>query len=67
MPYCQITPNLSLFYITNTRNNDVSRFDFSKPTILLLHPVSLDVTWLKYQFEVIAKSFPIRVYCVELN
>lgn len=51
MPYCQITPDLSLFYITNTPHNDVTRFDLSKPTILLLHPVSLDVTWLRNQFE----------------
>jgi hypothetical protein len=52
MPFCHITNDIALFYITNTLNDDVALFDNKKPTILLMHPVSLDVTWLTGQFKV---------------
>ncbi|KAF8527486.1 Alpha/Beta hydrolase protein [Hysterangium stoloniferum] len=51
MPLCHIANDIALFYITNTPNDNVALFDTQKPTILLMHPVSLDVTWLRGQFK----------------
>lgn len=40
----------SIFYTTNTTFNNVSAFDPEKPTIIVLHPLFLDSTWLDNQF-----------------
>ncbi|RDB20549.1 hypothetical protein Hypma_012458 [Hypsizygus marmoreus] len=40
----------SLYYTTNTPCGNVSGFDPEKPTIILLHPLFLDSTWLEHQF-----------------
>ncbi|KAF8204828.1 Alpha/Beta hydrolase protein [Pholiota molesta] len=39
----------SIHYTTNTLYSNVSGFDPDKPTIVLLHPVFLDSTWLDLQ------------------
>lgn len=40
----------SIFYATNTAFNNVSAFDPEKPSIIALHPLFLDSTWLDNQF-----------------
>jgi pimeloyl-ACP methyl ester carboxylesterase len=40
----------SIFYTTNTTFNNVSAFDPERPTIIVLHPLFLDSTWLDNQF-----------------
>lgn len=42
---------VSLWYITNTLQGTVSEFDPRKPTIIMLHPIFLDSTWLNTQME----------------
>lgn len=39
----------SIFYTTNTPHANVGGFDSEKPTIVILHPVFLDSTWLDLQ------------------
>lgn len=39
----------SIFYSTNTPHSNVGGFDPEKPTIVMLHPVFLDSTWLDLQ------------------
>ncbi|KAJ3935639.1 MAG: Alpha/Beta hydrolase protein [Lentinula lateritia] len=41
----------SIFYITNTEYDCVGGFDPEKPTILMLHPTTLDSSWLTEQFS----------------
>jgi pimeloyl-ACP methyl ester carboxylesterase len=55
MPYVDL-PNAhddyaSIWYITNSPSSTVGGFDPSKATVLLLHPLFLDSTWLTAQFE----------------
>lgn len=40
----------SIFYTTNTTFSNVSAFDPERPTIIVLHPLFLDSTWLDNQF-----------------
>lgn len=52
MPWVDLhsaTDYASIFYTTNTFCYNVSAFDPEKPTIVLLHPVFLDSTWLDLQ------------------
>ncbi|KIJ25199.1 hypothetical protein M422DRAFT_193778 [Sphaerobolus stellatus SS14] len=51
MPFVQVTSHIVLHYIINTSDNDVAKFDYSKSTILFMHPTALDVTWLSDYFE----------------
>ncbi|KAI9449646.1 Alpha/Beta hydrolase protein [Lactarius psammicola] len=49
MPYVDLVSGddyVSIWYTTNSRHNSVSTFDPTKPTIILLHPFSLDSSWL---------------------
>ncbi|KAI9448565.1 alpha/beta-hydrolase [Lactarius indigo] len=49
MPYVDLVSRddyVSIWYTTNSRHNCVSTFDPTKPTIILLHPFSLDSSWL---------------------
>ncbi|KAJ3734500.1 Alpha/Beta hydrolase protein [Lentinula guzmanii] len=41
----------SIFYTTNTEYDCVGGFDPDKPTILMLHPTTLDSSWLTEQFS----------------
>ncbi|KAA1466048.1 alpha/beta-hydrolase [Dentipellis sp. KUC8613] len=41
----------SLWYTTNSPTGAVSSFDPDKPTVILLHPIFLDSTWLDNQFD----------------
>ena len=55
MPYVDL-PNAhddyaSIWYITNSPSSTVGGFDPAKATVLLLHPLFLDSTWLTAQFE----------------
>ncbi|KAI0036061.1 alpha/beta-hydrolase [Vararia minispora EC-137] len=53
MPYVDISRDddyVSLWYITNSPSGHASSFDPNKPTVLLLHPILLDSTWLGAQF-----------------
>lgn len=52
MPYVDLyssTDYASIFYATNTPHANVGGFDPEKPTIVILHPVFLDSTWLDLQ------------------
>ncbi len=54
MPYVDFISGedrVSLWYITNTNTCNASSFDPLKPTIILLHPLFLDSTWLNTQME----------------
>ncbi|KAF8583671.1 alpha/beta-hydrolase [Ramaria rubella] len=51
MPSIKISSDLQLFYSSNAPNDDVSKFDHSKATILFFHPLFLDSTWLRPQFQ----------------
>lgn len=49
MPYVDLVSSddyVSIWYTTNSCHNSVSTFDPTKPTIILLHPFSLDSSWL---------------------
>ncbi|KAH8979294.1 alpha/beta-hydrolase [Lactarius hatsudake] len=49
MPYVDLVSRddyVSIWYTTNSRHNCVGTFDSTKPTIILLHPFSLDSSWL---------------------
>ncbi|KAH8102207.1 alpha/beta-hydrolase [Cristinia sonorae] len=41
----------SLWYITNTPCGNVGGFDPAKPTIVMMHPLHVDSTWLYPQFD----------------
>ncbi|KAF8803747.1 hypothetical protein BYT27DRAFT_7195087 [Phlegmacium glaucopus] len=54
MPYVDLHSEpdyASIFYTTNTEYHNVGGFDPDKPTVVLLHPLFLDSTWLNLQFE----------------
>ena len=54
MPFVDILSSgdyVSLWYATNSPYNHVGSFDSTKPTIILLHPLYLDSTWLITQFQ----------------
>ncbi|KAI0092555.1 Alpha/Beta hydrolase protein [Irpex rosettiformis] len=54
MPFVDIVSKadyVSLWYNTNTFNNNVGIFDPAKPTLVLLHPVGLDSSWMQAQAE----------------
>ena len=54
MPYVDIstgTDYASLWYITNSPTGTVGGFDPAKPTVIMLHPIFLDSTWLYAQFD----------------
>jgi pimeloyl-ACP methyl ester carboxylesterase len=49
MPYIDIvSPDdyVSLWYQTNALYSNVGSFDRAKPTVMMLHPLFLDSTWL---------------------
>ncbi|KAF9057489.1 Alpha/Beta hydrolase protein [Panaeolus papilionaceus] len=43
------TDYASIYYTTNTPYNNVGAFDPEKPTIIILHPLFLDSSWLDLQ------------------
>jgi len=47
---CSADDYASIFYRTNTQYSNVSGFALDKPTIVVLHPLYLDTTWLDLQF-----------------
>jgi pimeloyl-ACP methyl ester carboxylesterase len=52
MPYVDLHSKAdyaSIYYTTNAPHCYVSGFDAAKPTIVILHPVFLDSTWLHLQ------------------
>lgn len=52
MPYVDLhsaADYASIYYTTNATHCNVSGFDPAKPTIVILHPVFLDSTWLDLQ------------------
>ncbi|EMD40993.1 hypothetical protein CERSUDRAFT_44789 [Gelatoporia subvermispora B] len=54
MPYVDLhsaDDYASIWYTTNTPNGNVGSFDPSKPTIVMLHPLCLDSTWLHPQLD----------------
>ncbi|OCH95871.1 alpha/beta-hydrolase, partial [Obba rivulosa] len=54
MPYVDLYTSddyASIWYTTNTPNGNVGSFDPSKPTIVMLHPLCLDSTWLHPQLD----------------
>lgn len=53
MPYVDLhcsNDYASIFYTTNTPRGNVSAFQPDKPSIIILHPLFLDSTWLQHQF-----------------
>jgi hypothetical protein len=53
MPYIDlmsVDDYASIWYTTNSRFGNVGSFDPEKPTIVMLHPMFLDSTWLDSQF-----------------
>lgn len=53
MPYVDLhaaDDYASIHYITNAPFGDVSGFDPEKSTVMVLHPLFLDSTWLDNQF-----------------
>lgn len=52
MPFCKISNDFRLHYITNSPQGDASDLDPNKPSILLIPPNVLDVTWLREQLRV---------------
>jgi len=53
MPYIDLMSAddyASIWYTTNSRFGNVGSFDPEKPTIVMLHPMFLDSTWLDSQF-----------------
>ncbi|KAG6331258.1 hypothetical protein ID866_7833 [Astraeus odoratus] len=54
MPYVDIPSHrdyVSLWYRTNAVYGNVGSFEADKPTIILLHPLFLDSTWLQRHFD----------------
>lgn len=54
MPYVDIPSRgdyVSLWYRTNSVYGNVGSFDQSKPTIVMLHPLFLDSSWLHRHFD----------------
>ena len=54
MPWLDIVSSkdwCSIWYISNGPTGVTSSFDVAKPTVLLLHPVFLDTTWLRAQMD----------------
>ncbi|KII96006.1 hypothetical protein PLICRDRAFT_694103 [Plicaturopsis crispa FD-325 SS-3] len=41
----------SIWYTTNSRNGNVGSFDATKPTVVLLHPPTLESSWMRNMFE----------------
>ena len=41
----------SIWYISNGKLGTTASFDVTKPTVLLLHPVFLDSSWLRAQLD----------------
>jgi len=39
----------SIFYTTNTLFSNVSGFNPEKPSIVILHPIFLDLSWIDFQ------------------
>lgn len=53
MPYVDLFSSddyASIYYTTSSPYNNVGGFDPAKPTLLVLHPLLLDTTWLDCQF-----------------
>lgn len=54
MPYVDLHCDddyASIFYMTNAPRRNVGGFDAAKPSIIILHPLFLDSSWLDEQFE----------------
>lgn len=54
MPYIDLVSSddyASIWYFAHTPNGNVGSFDPEKPTIIMLHPLFLDSTWLHPQFD----------------
>ena len=53
MPYIDLQSKpdyASIFYTTNTTYRNISGFHPDKPTVVILHPLLLDSSWLCLQF-----------------
>ncbi|KAJ2924947.1 hypothetical protein H1R20_g12153, partial [Candolleomyces eurysporus] len=53
MPYVDLYSKedyASIYYVTSSTFGNVGAFDPEKPTIMILHPMFLDTTWLECQF-----------------
>lgn len=54
MPYVDLVSSndyASIWYFAHTPNGNVGSFDPEKPTIVMLHPLFLDASWLYPQFD----------------
>ncbi|KIJ19849.1 hypothetical protein PAXINDRAFT_68177 [Paxillus involutus ATCC 200175] len=54
MPYIDIPSRddyVSIWYITNSGYGNVGSFDPEKPTVVILHPLFLDSSWLTRHFD----------------
>jgi pimeloyl-ACP methyl ester carboxylesterase len=54
MPYVDLFSSkdyATIWYKTNSRYGNVGSFDPEKPTIVMLHPILLDSSWLDRQFN----------------
>lgn len=54
MPYIDLVSGddyASIWYDTNAPNGNVGGFDPNKPTVVMLHPLFLDSTWLYPQMD----------------
>lgn len=54
MPFIDLVSKddrVSLWYTTNTPMGGTSDFDQTKPTVIMLHPLFLDSSWLNTQME----------------
>ncbi|KAF9008828.1 Alpha/Beta hydrolase protein [Cyathus striatus] len=53
MPYVDLHSGddyASIYYTTSAPHSNVGGFDPEKPTVIILHPLFLDSTWLDHQF-----------------
>lgn len=51
MPYINVDDHASLWYTTNSLTANVGGFDPSKSSVLMLHPMLMDSSWLANQFN----------------
>lgn len=54
MPFVQLPSHddyVSIWYITNSAYGNVGSFDPEKPTVVVLHPLFLDSSWLTKHFD----------------
>lgn len=70
MPYVDLhsQPNFaSIFYTTNSQFKNVGGFCPNKPTVIILHPLFLDSTWLSLQFADPRLSGPYNLIAFDMR